>query len=277
MHASIENPRGNIDSNNFSRQLHILNRISKYINSLSGLEDGFWKLYELIGELMPADALNIGLCDENRDLLDWLFVVEQGKRLLTDHYLLASEIIHQAISKREPVYRNAERNLSDSNNHSKEACSNSSISTIVAPLMIRGHVVGVIAVKSHHHGLYTAIDAEILSIISCQLSLALHNCGVFQRLQKESNHKDQLVETAKENEKLLSIVELARSVAHELNQPLTGIAGYCALAKEELDREHPTYNDITEIQNQAARLENLIYKFQKIAHLEYSDGIERGK
>lgn len=71
-----------------------------------------------------------------------------------------------------------------------------------------------------------------------------------------------------QREKLQTVIELAGAVGHELNQPLTGITGYCALLKEDLDEDHPIYKDIEEIEKQATRLEKLVRKFQKITHIE---------
>jgi len=78
-----------------------------------------------------------------------------------------------------------------------------------------------------------------------------------------------LLEAKRENQKLVSIVDLARSIAHELNQPLTGISGYCALIQEAIDPSNPIYQDVAEIQRQALRLEDLVIKFQNIAHVDF--------
>ncbi len=74
-------------------------------------------------------------------------------------------------------------------------------------------------------------------------------------------------EERSKKEKLQSVIEFAGVVSHELNQPLTGITGYCALIKEEIDSQDPIYKDITEIEKQAVRLEKLIAKFQNIVRI----------
>ena len=75
----------------------------------------------------------------------------------------------------------------------------------------------------------------------------------------------------KENERLNSLISFARSIGHELNQPLTGISGYCALLKEEVDQGSQVYQDITEIERQAIRLERIVNKFQSVTHLDYKE------
>lgn len=71
-------------------------------------------------------------------------------------------------------------------------------------------------------------------------------------------------------EKIKTVLELAVSLSHEMNQPLTGISGYCALIKEQLAETDPIYHDIIQIEKQAYRLETLVNKFQNIALLEVS-------
>jgi signal transduction histidine kinase len=74
-----------------------------------------------------------------------------------------------------------------------------------------------------------------------------------------------------ENKRLNSIIAFTRSIGHELNQPLTGISGYCALLKEEVDKGSSLYQDIHEIEQQAIRLERIVNKFQSVTHLDYKE------
>jgi signal transduction histidine kinase len=75
----------------------------------------------------------------------------------------------------------------------------------------------------------------------------------------------------KEIKRLNSIIAFARTIGHELNQPLTGISGYCALIKEEVDQSGSVYQDIAEIERQAVRLERIVNKFQSVTHLDYKE------
>ncbi|MCH8873465.1 hypothetical protein IH824_11960, partial [candidate division KSB1 bacterium] len=108
--------------------------------------------------------------------------------------------------------------------------------------------------RSHDQDLFTEPDASLISIVASQCGIAFES----------SIQKTEITE----NERLQSMVELANSLGHELNQPLTGIAGYCALIKEDLKESDSIYNDIVEIEKQAKRLEKLVYKFQNLLYLE---------
>ncbi len=111
---------------------------------------------------------------------------------------------------------------------------------------------------------FDSIDLEVVAISAGMLAMKFvppEDAG--------AQASPALREAQRENQKLLSIVDLARSIAHELNQPLTGISGYCALIQEALESCDPIYHDVAEIQKQALRLEDLIVKFQNVAHVDF--------
>ncbi len=105
-------------------------------------------------------------------------------------------------------------------------------------------------------------ECEILATVA-EIVLS----AIYSRQKTISENSIQKV--VEENSKLKSIIVLARKIAHELNQPLTGIVGYCTLIQESLSEKDMIFKDLTRIQKQAGRLENLVVKFQNIVHIEY--------
>ncbi len=79
-----------------------------------------------------------------------------------------------------------------------------------------------------------------------------------KRLEQEKRKVEQL-ETA---------VAIAGGIAHELNQPLTGITGLTSLALEDMQRDDFGYECLQQIKEQAHRMRDLIRKFQDIAKFE---------
>ena len=71
-----------------------------------------------------------------------------------------------------------------------------------------------------------------------------------------------------ELDKIEIATKMAGSVAHELNQPLTGILGYCALLKEDLDPDSGLIQEIGVIEGQAERIAKLIKKFQNLVSIK---------
>ncbi len=70
-------------------------------------------------------------------------------------------------------------------------------------------------------------------------------------------------------EQLETAMAMAGSIAHELNQPLTGITGLTSLVLEDLEPEDEfSYESLKEIEIQANRMRELIRRFQNIAKIE---------
>ena len=70
------------------------------------------------------------------------------------------------------------------------------------------------------------------------------------------------------SEKQAIIAELAGTTAHELNQPLTSIMGYCELIKRKLASDHPHARAIDIILREAERMAEIVRKIARITRYE---------
>ncbi len=236
-----------------SQQLSVLNQISQSINSADSLEEISQNTCKLITKLIPAGSFCVGKFDAEEKMVVWHFIVENGERLPSVTDRLQNEIVVQAFERHGVI----KVNLSEEERYkqlyqltSADKPENLAKAIMVAPIVMRHEVRGFLGIKSYLN-FYDDNHAELLSIIASHLALAIENV---EGDDPQSNER-----------KLLSVVGLARDVCHELNQPLTGIAGYCALIKEELDEKNPIYKDVEEIEKQSTRLQKLVFKLQNVA------------
>lgn len=238
----------------FCKQFGILYEICQYIGFSSSLDELLNKIYELLGKVMPTEAFYVGLYQGGTESLDFVFIMDENKRYPRVSAQLESEIAAQAIFKKETILLNrTEKEISSINPKTAKTFGNKekiSKSIMASPILVGDKVEGVISTQSYAWNAYNSDNARFLSVIATCTGAVLGNL---------------------EREKLQSMIELASSVSHEFNQPLTGIMGYCNLIKEDLNQQSPLFDDIVEIAKQAARLQKLVRKFQKIIQINKQD------
>lgn len=104
--------------------------------------------------------------------------------------------------------------------------------------------------------------------------------GIFTDLRERILMEERLnaaQEELKSRERQAIIAELAGAAAHELNQPLTSIAGYAALLKRQLQREAPAYSAAEVIEGEAERMAEIVRKIGKITKYETKNYVGRAK
>ncbi|NOY78003.1 MAG: GAF domain-containing protein [Calditrichaeota bacterium] len=110
-------------------------------------------------------------------------------------------------------------------------------------------------------------DGKILLITVSQF-LDFDFSKYFLFLVKDITEIKQYESEKIKSERLTLAIEMAGSIAHEINQPLTGILGYLALIKEDLKPEDPLMSDLQEVEKQAERISDLVKKFRNVVKIE---------
>lgn len=258
MRTQVELPEATKSLPMEANLFHFLKVISQAVHSGLQLEDFLTKLPEAIHHVLPVSALVVAKYDALSASFHTIY--SGGAESASGDGKLSPNLAAEAVANKQVVWENV---------HNQNASSG----LMAAPLLSHGRVSGIIQVMNDRLP-YDNQHSETLYIISSVVALVLET--YWQKDGKPETDKlsaqdREIAVFERRNKKLLSVVELARSIAHELNQPLTGISGYCALIKEELAEGHPITQDIDEIQKQALRLEQLIHKFQNAAHVEYQE------
>jgi|GEM_PF-3363204 len=249
-----------------SARLQLLSRISLAINSTSQLDDLFESIHQQVHAVVPLSEFCIGRYAEETDHVEWLFATPNGQSLTS-----ASASRPDAATK-EAILR---RTLLDKRDEAGSPGLTEVGGEIVVPLLLQNEIVGVMRACSAAGTVFSPDDSSCFAVLACHLAQVLQRT-FGEEATAHPEHVGRYESIEKKNKKLISIIEIARSIAHEFNQPLTGISGYCTLIKEELDDgPERIFEDISEIQKQSARLEELVFKFQNIAHVEYLERVDR--
>ncbi len=229
-----------------------LGKIGQFLNSAPQAPQVIQDIRDELRAVLPVASISIAKYEATTGGFDWLLRGNLDSDELT------------AIEKRMLLRKQIE--------HSPESSSRPrKLQVLAIPMVFENEVVGLMHAKSPRGVAFSETDEAFLVAVAAHLTTAFRDTAPVA-----SEHdvlKEKLEEAENKNRKLLSIIEIARSIAHEFNQPLTGISGYCTLILEELESETNVLDDVAEIKKQAKRLENLVHKFQNIAHVEYLEDI----
>jgi two-component system NtrC family sensor kinase len=106
-----------------------------------------------------------------------------------------------------------------------------------------------------------SIPAEMTGTIIYEGEEEVATTGIFYDLREkiagEKKLKEALVQINR-SEKMASLGQLAAGVAHEINNPLTGILIYANLALEQLDQANPLRKYLTSVINDTERCKNIV-------------------
>jgi signal transduction histidine kinase/ActR/RegA family two-component response regulator len=144
---------------------------------------------------------------------------------------------------------------------------------IVFPLMIEKNFLGVIDVRrSDDEEPFHTLDMRYTTVLGCQIAQAIHNAKLYSKLEQMmeelKNAQVQLVQS----EKMVSLGQLAAGVAHELNNPLTGIYGFTELLLDDVQLPHHHRRDLETIHEQSRRCRTII---QNLLHFSRRNTIKK--
>jgi signal transduction histidine kinase len=131
---------------------------------------------------------------------------------------------------------------------------------MIGPVFSKEKLVGLFVLGNKKSGdIYTEDELSLLGIIFHQAGTSMENAKLYRRVQEQMDElKKNQVQQLMQSAKLASIGELAMSVAHEINNPLTGILGFTSLLIKETSPDDPRVKDLKIIESEALRSRDIV-------------------
>jgi signal transduction histidine kinase len=99
---------------------------------------------------------------------------------------------------------------------------------------------------------------SLAQLVANQISVAMENHVLMARLREELAANQRVGQQLLQASKLGAIGELAAAVAHQVNNPLTGILGFAELLLSEVPPDDPRHDEVAVIRDEAVRARTVV-------------------
>jgi signal transduction histidine kinase len=152
-------------------------------------------------------------------------------------------------------------------------------SEMCVPLRDGGRILGVLDVESQKKNAFTQSDLLLLESLAGILASVISNAGQYQELQATVQElqaareelqqriaaqrvaESRLIQAAK----LAAVGEMAAGIAHELNNPLTTVAGFTELVLEDLPKDSAARADLELVLRESSRARSVVLRLLDFA------------
>jgi signal transduction histidine kinase/ligand-binding sensor domain-containing protein/CheY-like chemotaxis protein/HPt (histidine-containing phosphotransfer) domain-containing protein len=252
------------------RNIAILSEIGREMTATLDMDTIMHTVYRRVSDLMDARIFGIGLCDEERGLIEFPFAMDHGVR--SDYYSRRLDDPNQlavwCVRARREVFINDFEAEYDDYVGPEGAGGPVAVkkvdgtprsvpaSTMYVPLIVKLRVVGLLCVQSVAKNAYRRVHLDMLQTLAAHAAVALDNARAYRQLeqiqaqlmeqeQQVRQHTDQLAlanRALQDNDERLRRAkqkaetatrqksEFLANMSHEMRTPLAGVIGMLGFA-----------------------------------------------
>ena len=239
-----------------ARELKLIYGVTRTITSSLQLDEVLECIYQGFAQILPADNFYIALWDGG-DEIRFEIEIEERQRKPKRKRKWLSGLTEYVLTSRKPLL--IPKELTKERERLGIALSGRNAKCwIGAPMVYRDKAVGVIALQSYEREyVYDNAHLSVLENLAGQAAVAIENARLYQetRASLEQLQTTQLL--LLQSEKLAAVGQLISGIAHELNNPLTGVVGWTQyLLAQPLSKEVARH--LTTINEQALRASKIV-------------------
>lgn len=212
----------------FWQKINLIAEISAACRGLQPKAPSFEIVLELIQRIIPFDAATLYLSDS----VSGSFV---AKATLQEEVLLPELLVSRGdMEPDEWQPRLRQPLLWSSDNDADGFAPRSPFAAVLAvPLSVEHEVIGLLNLGSYTAGVLTRRQIKLMSVVADQLAVSIERLGYVARIEAQNlalqeahrqltASQDQVIAS----ERLAAVAELAASVNHQINNPLSVIVGH---------------------------------------------------
>jgi len=256
------------------RELTAILKSSALINSSLHTDDVLNFAMKVAEEFMEAEASSVFELNPDRgDISVRLARGEKGVLMTSKRLRTGEGIAGWVIQNGKPmIVEDVKREHRFSDRFDRET-GFTTRSLICVPLAIRGRITGALQVLNKKNGnSFTEEDAELLTALAQQISVALDNARLYQRLQESFELTEQELKITQRqllrSERSAAIANLVQGVAHGVRNPIMSIGGFAMRMKTELGEDSRLQKYLDIILRETSRLEKLVRDVKEIAGMK---------
>lgn len=242
-----------------ARELELIYEVTRVINSSLELDQVLDLIYQGISRILPTDNAYIALFDGEE--IQFEIEVEGCQRLSKRRRKRGAGLSEYLLETRRPLlvadnFEDTCRRLGIRFSGRPARC------WMGVPMVFRDKAVGVIALQSYEQE--NVFDPEhllVLENIGGQAAVAIENARLYQQTRSSLDQLQATQQLLLQSEKLAAVGQLISGIAHELNNPLTGVVGWTQLLMSQrhdpqVERHLKTINE--QAQRAAKIVQNLL-------------------
>ena len=245
---------------------------SKAVFSSVRIEDMLTIVIGLVRKILRADDVSIMLPEEGEDVLRVAAQTGVSSAQKDERIALGERVAGKVALSKEPVIINGP--LSGDERFKGTESFRKIKSSIVYPLVLEGRVLGVLNInRVERDEPFAESDLRSATIFGSQIAQALSNARLYREVEEKASRLEDALRRLEEaqkqlvqTEKLAAIGQLAAGVAHELNNPLTGILGFAQLLLQEEGLNPQQREDLESIYKQSQRCRTIIQNLLQFSH-----------
>ncbi|MBC8505173.1 MAG: GAF domain-containing protein [Anaerolineales bacterium] len=203
--------------------------INQMLSSELELKPQLKSILSKVVEMLSCDAASIMFYDEDEELLNFsVSVGAESDELAAIPIPVEGSIAGLIFTQRTPMIINDVPKNPDYFTVVEERTGYQVRSLLGVPIIIRERTIGVLEGLNKIEGEFTEADAQLLSLVAAQTSVAINNAHIIEELQQAN-------EELRQADKLKA--DFMAVASHELRTPLGIILGYATFLKEEAKGE----------------------------------------